>query len=92
MNAYVDFNVLGKVDIRKQLNSAYLRNKLECNQKVTQNCNILRRLMCIKLCGGFEFALHDEKSISDNTSDSVYLGLINFAAELNSVFKRCLSF
>ena len=39
----------------------------------------------IEFCGAFELALrgHDEKSISDNPS--IYLGLINFAAELDSV-------
>lgn len=41
--------------------------------------------MCIKFCGAFELALrgHDEKQSSDNPC--IYVGLINFAAELDSI-------
>lgn len=84
MNAYVDFNVLGKVDIREQLNSAYLQHKLKYNENVDKNRHILRQIiMCIKFCGAFELALrrHDETSSSENPG--IYQGLINFASELD---------
>lgn len=83
--ASVDYSVLGKVDICEQLSRAYLENKLKHNENVEKNRHILRRLiMCIKFCGAFELALrgHDESSSSENPG--VFIGLINFAAELDS--------
>lgn len=85
LKAYIDFSVLGKTDIREQLDSAYLRYKLEHNKQVEKNHILRRIIMCIKFCGAFELALrsHDEKTSSKNPG--IYIGLINFAAELDSV-------
>lgn len=86
LNASMDFSVLGKIDIREQLDSAYLRDKLKHNEQVEKNRHILRRLiMCVRFCGAFELALrgHDEKTSSENPG--IYVGLVNLAAELDSV-------
>lgn len=42
MNACMDFSILGKIDIRQQLISPYLRYKIEYNEHVYKNCHILR--------------------------------------------------
>nr|CAI5842665.1 unnamed protein product [Callosobruchus analis] len=41
--------------------------------------------MCIKFCGAFELALrvHDETSTSDNPG--IYIGLVNFTAEIDDL-------
>ncbi|XP_031337552.1 uncharacterized protein LOC116166657 isoform X1 [Photinus pyralis] len=86
MNACMDFSLLGKGNIREQLGSAYLRDKIKHNENVEKNRHILRRLiMCIKFCGAFELALRrlDETLTSDNPG--IYVGLVNFASELDAV-------
>lgn len=86
MNHSVDFNILATVDIRKQLDSAYVTSVRLHNEKVNKNRHILRRLiMCIKFCGAFELALrgHDERVDSQNPG--IFRGLVDFAAELDSV-------
>ena len=64
LKSYMDFSVLGKTNIREQLDSAYVQEKLKQNEQVQKNRHILQRLiMCIKFCGAFELALrgYDEK-------------------------------
>jgi hypothetical protein len=88
----MDFSVLGKTDIRSQLDNAYVRNKIKHNEQVDKNRHILHRLiMCIKFCGAFELALrgHDERESSEDPG--IYRGLINFAAELDSVLATHLN-
>lgn len=85
LNSCVDYSVLGRTDIRESLSRVYLINKQKHNDTVKKNRHILQRLiMCIKFCGAFELALrgHDESAFSSNPG--VYLGLVNFAAELDS--------
>lgn len=87
----VDFNLLGKTDIRMQVDYAYAQSIRRHNEKVNQNRHILRRLiMCVKFCGAFKLALrgHDETESSSNRG--VYLGLVNFTAKLDSVLARHL--
>jgi hypothetical protein len=86
------FQCFGKTDIRSQLDNAYVRNEIKHNEQVDKNRHILRRLiMCIKFCGAFELALrgHDERESSENPG--IYRGLINFAAELDSVLATHLN-
>lgn len=85
LNHSVDFNILATVDIRKQLDSAYVNNIRVHNENVDKNRHILRRLiMCIKFCGAFELALrgHDERVDSQNPG--IFRGLVDFASELDS--------
>lgn len=86
INASMDFSVLGKTDIRDQLSNAHLQHKIRLNENVEKNRHILRRLInCIKFCEAFELALrgHDETTCSDNPG--VYLGLVNYTAEIDSL-------
>nr|CAI5833493.1 unnamed protein product [Callosobruchus analis] len=60
--------------------------RIKQNEEVDNNRHILRRLiMYIKFCGAFELALraHDETSTSDNPG--VYVGLVNFTAEIDAL-------
>ena len=58
LNSLLEFNLLGKVDIRQQLDSAYRRNVKEHNEKVEKNCYALSKIIdCITFGGAFELAL-----------------------------------
>ncbi|KAF0702099.1 zinc finger MYM-type protein 1-like, partial [Aphis craccivora] len=81
INAQLSLKLLGKQDIRQQLNSAFLK----------ENRYILSKIIdCIRFCGAFELALrgHDEKA--DSINPGVFRRLINFSAELDSALKTHL--
>lgn len=70
INGCISFSVLGEVEVCKVLHKAKTTKELDKNR------HILRRLiMCIKFCGAFELT----------RNPSAYEGLINFAADLDSV-------
>ena len=55
-------NLLRNVDIRRQLDSAYVIGIKIHTDNVNKNRHILRRLiMCVKFCGAFELALRMTK-------------------------------
>ena len=81
----------GKTNIAEQLSKAYRDSLIQHNLEVERNRHILSRIIdCIKFCGAFELALrgYDENLTSDNPG--VFLGLVNFAAALDSVLSRHL--
>ena len=81
----------GKTSIAEQLSKAYRDSLIQHNLEVERNRHILSRIIdCIKFCGAFELALrgHDENLTSDNPG--VFLGLVNFAAALDSVLSQHL--
>ena len=81
----------GKTNIAEQLRKAYRDSLIQHNLEVERNRHILSRIIdCIKFCGAFELALrgHDENLTSDNPG--VFLGLVNFAAALDSVLSQHL--
>jgi len=91
INAQLSLKLLGKQDIRQQLNSAFRLNILKFNEQVKENRYILSKIIdCIRFCGAFELALrgHDEKA--DSINPGVFRGLINFSAELDSALKTYL--
>lgn len=54
-NAQLELSVLGKYDIRQQLNSAFRRNIHHQNAEITKNRYILSQIInCVKFCGAFE--------------------------------------
>jgi hypothetical protein len=58
INAQLDFKLLGKQDIRQQLDSAYRRSIEQHNEQVRKNRYVLSKIInCIKFCGVFELAL-----------------------------------
>lgn len=89
INSQLDLKLLGKTNIRQQLDSAYRRNIEKQNEKVLQNRYVLSKIInCIKFCGIFELALrgHDERDNSQNPG--IFKGLINFSSELDTVLRE----
>jgi len=88
INSQLNLKLLGKQDIRQQLNSTFRLNIQKYNEQVKENRYILSKIInCVTFCGAFELALrgHDEKS--DSINPGIFRGLINFSAELDSVLK-----
>jgi len=88
INAQLELQLLGKVDIRQQLDSAYRQGIQQHNDQVRKNRYVLTKIIdCIKFCGAFELALrgHDEKD--DSANPGVFKGLINFSTELDIALK-----
>lgn len=84
----VSFSALGRVDIRLQLDSAYKKSVQVFNETVTQNRLILNKILnCIKFCGAFELALRGHNETESSENPGIFRGLINFVAELDSIFK-----
>lgn len=84
----MSFAVLGKTDIRVQLDDGYRVTIRKHNELVDKNRYILSRIIdAIKFCGEFELALrgHDETEDSDNPG--IFKGLINYTAALDNVLK-----
>ncbi|XP_069696985.1 zinc finger MYM-type protein 1-like isoform X1 [Periplaneta americana] len=84
----MSFAVLGKTDIRKQLNDGYRASVRKHNELVDKNRYILSRIIdAVKFCGEFELALrgHDETEGSDNPG--ILRGLINYTAALDNALK-----
>lgn len=92
ISATLDFNLLGKVDVRQQLDSAYRQNIKKHNEQVNKNRYILSKLIdCIKFCGAFELALRGHREDDDSLNPGIFKGLVNFSAELDSSLKEHLS-
>lgn len=89
INSGIEFAMLGKVDIRCQLDTAYRLNIKKMNDDVSKNRYILGKLIdCIKFCGKFELALrgHDETESSNNPG--IFRGLVNLMSELDGLLKQ----
>lgn len=87
----IEFALLGTVNIREQLDSAYWQNIQKFNEEVTKNRYVLSKIIdCVKFCGIFELALrgHDETTVSENPG--IFRGLINFTAELDKTLAEHL--
>ena len=90
-NACIELSLLGRANIRSQLDSAYRLSVKKHNEQVERNRHILSRLIdCIKFCGAFELALrgHDESENSDNPG--VFKGLVNFVSSIDAALKEHL--
>ncbi|GBN48476.1 hypothetical protein AVEN_210074-1 [Araneus ventricosus] len=88
LNSILEFNLLGKVDIRQQLDIAFRSNVKRHNEKVTKNRYVLTKIIdCILFCGAFELALRGHDECEDSLNMGVFRGLINFSAELDSSLK-----
>ena len=88
MNNIFSFSMLGKCNIKTQLNSAYRDALLKHNEQVDKNRYVLTQIInCIQFCGSFELALrgHDETETSLNKG--IFRELVSFSAELDNVLK-----
>lgn len=91
INACIEYAVLGKVDIRSQLDSAYRLRIQKLNEEVSKNRYILSKLIdAVKFCGAFELALrgHDESGTDTSNNPGIFRGLVNLMAELDSTLKQ----
>lgn len=84
LSAKLGYNLLGKQDIRQQLNSAYRSSIQKHNDQVKKNRYVLSKIInCIKFCGAFELALRGHDEQEDSVNPGIFRGLINFSAELD---------
>lgn len=84
INSVIELNLLGKVDIRQTLYSAYKQNIRRHNERVTNNRYVLSKLIdCINFCGAFELALRGHREDEQSSNPGIFRGLVNFSAELN---------
>lgn len=91
INAQLSLKLLGKQDIRQQLNSAFRLNIQKYNKQVKENRYILSKIIdCIRFCGAFELALRGHDETADSVNPGVFKGLINFTAELDYALKTHL--
>ncbi|CAH1377243.1 unnamed protein product, partial [Tenebrio molitor] len=78
LNHLVNYSVLDKTDIRRQLDTAYITNVRAHNEKVRKNLRALRRLItCVRFSGAFELALRGH----DEDEHDVLHGLVDFTSE-----------
>ncbi|GBM18203.1 hypothetical protein AVEN_151735-1 [Araneus ventricosus] len=92
LNSVLDFNLLGKVDILQQLDSASRSNVKRHNEKVIKNRYVLTKIIdCILFCGAFELALRGYDKCEDSLNTGVFRGLINFSAAIDSSLKDHLT-
>lgn len=92
INNTLVFAVLGRVDIRNQLDSAYRTNIINHNERVRKNRYILSKLIdVIKFCGCFELALRGHDESSDSGNPGIFRGLVNLIAEVDAELKTHLS-
>ena len=84
----LELKLLGKHDIRQQLDSAYRKNIENHNAQVKKNRYVLSKIIdCIKFCGAFELALRGHNETEDSLNPGVFKGLVNFSSELDQVLK-----
>nr|CAH7755192.1 unnamed protein product [Callosobruchus chinensis] len=80
--------LLGRVDIRQQLDSAYRRSIQQQNEQVRKNRYVLSKIInCIKFCGAFELALRGHDESKDSSNPGIFRSLINFSSELDTALK-----
>lgn len=83
--------VLGKTNIRLQLDDGYRVSVRKHNELVDKNRYILSRIIdAIKFCGEFELALRGHDETEDSSNPGIFQGLINYTAALDTVLKEHL--
>lgn len=91
ISAKLGFNLLGKQDIRQQLNSAYRVSIEKHNEQVNKNRYVLCKIIdCVKFCGAFELALRGHDEGENSLNPGIFKGLINFSAELDLALREHL--
>lgn len=91
MRNVLQFSLFGSVNIAEQLDSAYRRNVELHNKQVRHNRYILNIIInCVRFCGAFELALRGHYESASSSNPGVFLGLIDFSAQLDSVLKQHL--
>ncbi|KAF1388865.1 hypothetical protein PFLUV_G00067270 [Perca fluviatilis] len=88
MDSCLRLSALGRVNIATQLDEGYRLAVRRHNDEVSKNRHILSRLIqCVKFCGVFELALRGKDETEGSTNPGIFLGLVNFVAQLDEVFE-----
>lgn len=91
LNNAMSLALLGTINIANELNSAYHKAISDFNLKVDKNREVLSKIIdCIKFCSSFDLPLRGHNEKEDSNNPGVFLGLINFAKELDSELKKHL--
>lgn len=91
MDSCLKFSAYGRVNIATQLNEGYRLAVRRHNDEVSKNRHILNRLIqCVKFCGVFELALRGKDETEGSSHPGVFLGLVDFVAELDEIFDEHL--
>ena len=81
----------GPNNIAEQPSEAYRATKQRHNMEVEKNRHVLSKLIDrIQCCGAFELALRCRDETNDSDNPAVFLGLVDFAAALESVLSKHL--
>jgi hypothetical protein len=77
------------VGIQNMLSTAYHNKIKEENEQIRKNRSALSRIIdCVRFCGKFELALRGHNETEDAENPGIFLGLINFAKELDDNLKE----
>lgn len=88
INNATELAMLGRVNVGTQLDTAYQQSIRRHNEKVDKNRYVFSKIIdCIKFCGAFELALRGHDESEESTNKGIFLGLVDFAAELDTVLK-----
>lgn len=91
INNATELALLGKVNIGVQLDTAYQQHIKRHNAQVDRNRYVLSKIIdCVKFCGAFELALRGHDETKDSAKKGIFLGLIDFSAELDTVLREHL--
>lgn len=85
------YALLGQVNIQEQLDTAFWQNIAVHNEKNAKNRLVLLKIIdAIKFCGMFELGLRGHDKTETSKNPGIFLGLINYTAELDKTLKEHL--
>ena len=91
MDSCLRFATIGRVNIATQLDEGYRLAVRRHNDEVCKNRHILNRIIqCVKFCKVFELALRGKDETEGSTNPGIFLGLVDFVAQLDEVFDEHL--
>ena len=91
MDSCWTFATIVRVNIATQLDEGYRLAVRRHNDEVSKNRHILNRLIqCVKFCGVFELALRGKDETEGSKNPGIFLGLVDFVAQLDEVFDEHL--
>lgn len=83
--------LLRELNILTQLNSAYQKYFIGYNEQVTNNCYVLKLIICcIKFCSAFELALKGHSENEESGNYRICREVVNSSEELDIVLSEHL--
>ena len=91
LNNSVNIAMLRRANIEESLSSAHKQAIERHNNDVRKNREVLSRIIdCIKFCGINELALRGHNENADSDNQGIFLNLIKYTGEIDSLFKSHL--